>query len=65
MKTLVEQINDLSYNDKDINSFESLKTALKEYHSMINEGKLIPRGNMVETLQNNIVNYNVKKTNLR
>ncbi len=65
MKTLVEQINELSYNDKDINSFESLKTALKEYHSMINEGKLIPRGNMVETLQNNIVNYNVKKTNLR
>lgn len=65
MKTLVEQINDLSYNNKEINSFELLKMALKDYHSMIRDGRLVPRGNMIGTLQNNIINYNVKKTNLR
>lgn len=65
MKTLVEQINEISYNGKTDNYFKSLEKALVEYHTMINTGELIPRGNRIETLRNNIVNYSIKKTNLR
>lgn len=65
MKTLVEQINEISYKGNTDNYFKSLEKALYDYHAMIIAGELIPRGNKIETLQNNIINYSIKKTNLR
>ena len=48
--SLVDQIKQLSDDTVPINeNFENLKTALEEYHRLIDEGKLIPRSNNLQS----------------
>jgi len=61
MKTLVEQVNELTYDLEKEEHFEMLKDALNDYKMMIKEGVLVPRGNRLETI--NYVMSNKFKTN--
>lgn len=65
MKKLDEQIMELSRDMEQILYNEHLTKALADYHNMISEGKLIPRGNTLSSLQNNIFSYNTSNTNIR
>lgn len=48
--SLVDQIKQLSDDTVPINeNFENLKIALEEYHRLIDEGKLIPRSNNLQS----------------
>lgn len=48
--SLVDEIKQLSDNTVLIDeNYESLKTALEQYHRLVNEGKLIPRGNILQS----------------
>lgn len=61
MKTLVEQVNELTYDLEKEEHYEMLKEALTDYKMMIKEGLLVPRGNRLETI--NYVMTNEIKTN--
>lgn len=53
--SLVDEIKQLSNSTVLIDeNFESLKTALEQYHCLVNECKLIPRSN---TLQSGYIVY--------
>ena len=53
--SLVDEIKQLSNSSVSIDeNFENLKTALEQYHCLVNEGKLIPRSN---TLQSGYIVY--------
>lgn len=63
MKKMFEEIEEL-LPDMELSLYnENLTKALNDYHAMISEGKLIPRGNTLSSLQNNIFSYNTSNTN--
>lgn len=64
MKKMFEQIKELSLDMKQTPYNEHLIKALDDYHNMISEGKLIPRGNTLSSLQNNIFSYSTSNTNV-
>lgn len=48
--SLVDEIKQLSDDTVSIDeNFESLKIALEQYHRLIDEGKLIPRSNNLQS----------------
>lgn len=65
MKKIFEQIKELSYDMEQDLYNEDLSNALCDYHNMISEGKLIPRGNTLSSLQNDIFSYITFSTNIR
>ncbi len=64
MKKMFEQIEELLLDMEPTLHNEHLAKALDDYHNMISEGKLIPRGNTLSSLQNNIFSYNTSNTNM-
>ena len=61
---MFEQIEELLLDMESTLHNEHLEKALDDYHNMISERKLIPRGNTLSSLQNNIFSYTTSNTNV-
>lgn len=64
MNDLYKQVVELTYNESCDSHNKNLIKALENYHAMVSEGKLIPRGNRISTLQDNILMYNALNMNI-